>query len=243
MAAGSIRQAGSKGVRGVTSIVDTKGLRLLSTRMSRLQSTLQPSQQERLVMEIELFNCKRHAGNLRITKRGCGEQWKRARVAAKEEEIYACKACPIGARNAGVSEDRVSALVEAEIVNADKTCIRCENTGRRLLHGAICVSCFNRMAEFVRGRNGKGTLPTKCRPLFKYTAHVNFRDRSADVTAVTESMAQFIALVLRHSPDAEIRWPTVATDVIKPFQRTVSKVIPRPFFLEQEFRTHDPRQL
>jgi hypothetical protein len=54
----------------------------------------------------------------------------------------------------------------------------CGATGQRLIHDIICVSCYNRIAEALRGRNARGKPPTKWRPVvlsdMKFVRHGHF---------------------------------------------------------------------
>lgn len=38
-------------------------------------------------------------------------------------------------------------------------CLRCGHGGARLVGGRVCISCYNRGQEYLRGSNGKGTAP------------------------------------------------------------------------------------
>jgi hypothetical protein len=67
-----------------------------------------------------------------------------------------CRACPVGAAHAGESVTYFSPLYGKSI------CCRCGRGSMRrlILNRRLCVSCFNRQNEFVRGRNAKGNTPT-----------------------------------------------------------------------------------
>src|SRR5258708_28475715 len=78
----------------------------------------------------------------------------------------ACVDCPTGRQHA----DALSLGKQAE--DAPTSCVRCGRSGRcrgerlvgrfRLVRGnTLCVSCYNREREFVRGRNAKGAPPVK----------------------------------------------------------------------------------
>ena len=111
--------------------------------------------------EIETFTCPNHIGELRITATTCASMWLRARREAKESwhRLAPCVGCQIGAANAGASAPaRPSPTVSGP------SCVRCGQGGRRLVLGkSLCVSCFNRQAEYRAGRNARGG-PTRDHP-------------------------------------------------------------------------------
>lgn len=102
----------------------------------------------------------------------CAGRWKQAKSAGDSVQFMACKGCPIGRCHAGegdplkaVRKSGTKRAVVAVTENAGRCC-RCGRGGMRLIGskskagvGLICVSCWNREAEYRRGRNAKGTPP------------------------------------------------------------------------------------
>lgn len=80
-----------------------------------------------------------------------------------ERRNESCVQCAIGRHHAGELGMRVHRAKPTGF------CIRCERrTTRRMLEHGICISCYNRQREVLRGRNGKGVRPL----LQLYTADV-----------------------------------------------------------------------
>lgn len=102
------------------------------------------------------FQCDRL--RMRLTTTSCAGFWRAAQKLPRDSgrNIVNCKGCPVGAANAGqpIAQSRV-AWTEAD----GGTCIRCWKTGRKMVSGRICVSCYNRQLEVVKGRNRKGSRP------------------------------------------------------------------------------------
>ena len=104
---------------------------------------------------MNLFDCPRLAGNLRITEIGCANNWRRARRehADRGHPLYECRGCAIGAGHAGEPQERDAAALEG-------VCVRCNRQSTRLLKGAaICVSCYNREREVRIGKDRRGNRP------------------------------------------------------------------------------------
>ncbi len=73
------------------------------------------------------------------------------------EQFAKCRGCAIGAAHAGEAAVSYSVLYGSRHI-----CPRCgRGTGRRLIGGSRCISCYNRELEVRRGRNAKGTAPRK----------------------------------------------------------------------------------
>jgi hypothetical protein len=102
------------------------------------------------------FDCTRlHAG---LTTSACADMWRQANE-GRSERYTACRACPVGATHAGVSNASRSPIRGALV------CARCARGATRLIHSHLCVSCFNREREIIKGRNARGVAPTKLAPL------------------------------------------------------------------------------
>lgn len=101
---------------------------------------------------LPLFHCARHACDLSVS--ACAHN----HVAAR---MFACSGCAVGRQHAvaaGLLSARAAPVRSA--LDAARCC-RCMRSASRLVHGKLCVSCFNREREFIRGRNAKGTALQK----------------------------------------------------------------------------------
>ena len=105
--------------------------------------------------QLKLFECK--ARQARLTKRGCQGQWEKAQADKPEpwQSLWHCRSCPVGAANAGLVQPK----------HADealsKLCPRCGRLTERMIKGRLCISCYNRAREVVRGKNCKGNAPVR----------------------------------------------------------------------------------
>lgn len=102
------------------------------------------------------FDCTRLHANL--TTVACTAMWRSANE-QRSERYTACRSCFVGATHAGVSNATRSPISCALV------CARCARGATRLIHGNLCVSCYNRERELIRGRNARGMVPTKLAPL------------------------------------------------------------------------------
>ena len=104
-----------------------------------------------------MFTCERM--NTRLTVKGCARMFIAAQDPANKpkpwESRSACMTCLTGARNAGRAISPVAEQVQA----LSKVCPRCLRPTDRLIHKRLCVSCYNRQGEVVKGRNAKGGSP------------------------------------------------------------------------------------
>ena len=101
---------------------------------------------------VPFFDCVRlHAS---LTTVHCAEMWRLANE-GRSERHSACRACPIGAAHAGVSNASRSPIRGALV------CSRCGRGSTRLVRANLCVSCYNRERECVKGRNARGAIPVK----------------------------------------------------------------------------------
>ena len=93
---------------------------------------------------LQLFRC--HAQHMDLSREACASFHLR-------RHTVACARCPIGAHHAG-------RRAPAETATRNE-CVRCQRQdgARRLIHGRICVSCFNRQGEVIRGYDRKGNVP------------------------------------------------------------------------------------
>jgi hypothetical protein len=104
----------------------------------------------------EIFRCTPWRANLSIP--ACADRWTRAQTARGDlaDELRLCMGCRIGAAHAG------ERFVERSPNYLSNRCARCRHgSGRRLIGGKLCLSCYNRELEWLKGKNGKGTIPHK----------------------------------------------------------------------------------
>jgi len=105
---------------------------------------------------VEMFTCPRMPGGLRLSPASCASSYQRGKKAEKWETAHLCQGCDIGAQHAG---EVVAKIVERPM----HRCRACGAQSYRLVHGIICVSCFNRLAEALKGKNARGKMPLKWR--------------------------------------------------------------------------------
>ena len=115
-------------------------------------------------MQMELFTCPSIPGNLRLTAISCSNQWKRSaeKKPGKGEVLFECRGCEIGAKNSG--ESFVSDLRKPSEV--DRICCRCHRHAKNFVYKRLCISCYNRGLEVLKGVNAKGSKPVKHGPVF-----------------------------------------------------------------------------
>jgi hypothetical protein len=133
------------------------------------------------VADLELFTCARNA-TLRLTPQGCATSWRRARALPAAEVATSacamCRGCEVGAGHAGAPE-----ASSQEVRRADRICTRCHRPARKLVYARLCVSCYNREHEVLRGRNARGTYPCRAPAMHAFRATVGL------VGAGTEQVA------------------------------------------------------
>lgn len=127
-------------------------------------------------VEGKYFACARY-GTMSVA--ACVRNFGEAPTVVRSGRLQGCLGCPIGKDHAGPAvvqpEPRPAALVYRAV------CVRCRRSSRsegaRLLgrmrlirNQTICVSCFNREREVLRGANAKGATPKKWNRLFRTTA-------------------------------------------------------------------------
>ena len=114
----------------------------------------------------------------------CAKNWRGAYEDPESPRAHNCRGCPIGASHAGETAASTSPLRGASI------CGRCQRMTERLVYGHLCVSCYNRQAEVLAGKNAKGKKPVKLGKL---------EPRRIRITAGGEP--QYVALPLTTSND------------------------------------------
>ena len=103
--------------------------------------------------ELELINCPKIAGGLRLSRESCANNYRRGKTAEPWDIVHACRGCSIGAQHAG---EAVPAVQEG------RRCCSCGATNpTKLVFGCVCISCYNRILEAFKGSNAKGKEPQK----------------------------------------------------------------------------------
>lgn len=91
---------------------------------------------------MRLLPCVR-VESLRLTAEACRERFDRSRTALPWQSCYLCRSCPRWESQSHQDEKRC--------------CKSCGKIAERMAWQNLCVSCFNRLNELARGRNGRGS--------------------------------------------------------------------------------------
>ena len=138
------------------------------------------------------FTCQQFRATLSVAS--CSGRWKDAQSG---KCFDTCKNCAIGATHSGK---------QVVAKPAQTMCARCGEFVTRLVTGGICLGCYNRYRETVKGRNGKGQPP---RPVDVFwgdfsttkvvTLHdVTLRASSCDSTVLLQHRtASFLEAIVR----------------------------------------------
>lgn len=128
----------------------------------------------------------------------CAGNWRASNESGAGGRLH-CRRCPFGARHAGLADANLSLL------RGTKTCARCHALAPRLIKKHMCVSCANREYEAVKGRNCKGTAPTKLTAEMLARRSVSYLAGGELKTRVVEralDQDELIVAVLRDEPKA-----------------------------------------
>lgn len=106
-----------------------------------------------------MFRCE--ARRATISTSACAGMWTHGAIKNSNERYWLCKGCAIGAKHAGVGDATLSPLYASTI------CARCGCGSTRLIHGHLCVSCYNRSLEYIKGRNARGNAPVTHPTLYR----------------------------------------------------------------------------
>jgi hypothetical protein len=115
-----------------------------------------------------------------MSPQSCARNFKEAPQAFQSGRLGACIACHVGCRHArgdDASGERPARMTNQLATACLRVCLRCRRSGQdagsrligrmRLIRGhSICVSCYNREREVLRGKNAKGAPPKKWAGLF-----------------------------------------------------------------------------
>ena len=129
-----------------------------------------------IVPGLKHFECTRQHAT--ISSRTCAARHSDALANREDERLDICRKCPVGAAHlaeqlpvvdpgaAGSTDpDEVTISTPTLRVSGQscfdnpKRCLRCGVVASRVVGKKLCPSCWNRQAEFVRGRNAKGRVP------------------------------------------------------------------------------------
>lgn len=129
----------------------------------------------------------------------CAARWKLANHEKLPDPMNRCTGCEVGAEHAG------ERLIVVSPIQAHRVCCRCLRSASRLIRGVICVSCFNRELEVIKGRNAKGLPPVKHKPIGPHRIKYRLKDAEKDrrferVVDATEAM---VVMVHKHGTDVQ----------------------------------------
>lgn len=99
----------------------------------------------------KMFRCEKRKASIRLTL--CATMWTEGNRKSCDDRYWLCRGCSIGAQHAGVGDATMSPLYATPI------CGRCGSGATRLIGGHLCVSCYNRSREWIKGRNARGNAP------------------------------------------------------------------------------------
>jgi hypothetical protein len=101
------------------------------------------------------FRCTARQATLSV--KGCAGLFTAAQSAkgVDADRFAPCRGCVIGAGHAGVPVTYFGHLYDTMI------CPRCGNGTTRMIHGRICINCYNREREVRVGKNARGSVPKK----------------------------------------------------------------------------------
>lgn len=95
---------------------------------------------------VRLFRCEVHRADL--TPAACAARFREAKNPFKDD-FSRCRYCPVGAAHAGKPPE----------VKPPSDCVRCGKWAGKLVRGLLCVPCYNRQLEVLRGRDRRGREP------------------------------------------------------------------------------------
>lgn len=95
----------------------------------------------------EYFRCDKLAAE--FTTDSCAKRWQGQQT--RDHIGMPCYRCPIGASHANkaVDHDQYRKF----------ECVRCHQHSHKLVRGLICVSCYNRQQEVLKGQDRRGNPP------------------------------------------------------------------------------------
>jgi hypothetical protein len=140
-----------------------------------------------------MFRCEKRRAIIMLER--CSTMWQEGNRKNCDDRFWLCRGCQIGAKHAGVGDATLSPLYASSI------CARCGTSSMRLIHGHLCVSCYNRAAEYKKGKNARGnapvTHPTLYRISLRYMAGSQVKTKTRDDAA---SSLELVIGALRDEP-------------------------------------------
>lgn len=95
---------------------------------------------------VRLFRCETHLADL--TPAACAGRFRAAKGAFRLD-FSRCRHCQIGAAHAG----------KPAPVKPATDCLRCGKWASKLVRGLLCVPCYNRQQEVLKGQDRRGHPP------------------------------------------------------------------------------------
>jgi len=159
------------------------------------------------------FTCARYGT---MSPEACARNYQSAPDTIRSGRLEACLGCAIGHRHAGGQERAAHVAVApagATSLRAKPACLRCRRSGRerssrligrmRLIREhTICVSCYNREREVLRGKNAKGAPPRKWAGLYftqvSYVKNAQARWRATLTVPVLDRIEAALLMLRRN---------------------------------------------
>lgn len=115
--------------------------------------SMQQAEYRVIVVGQQHFDC----ATLRATldTLNCADRWQRS-MAPDSERYILCRRCPIGRQHHALHFGEQQAALQP--VRA-AVCVRCGRPAVRMVEQTLCPSCWNRGAEWRKGRNARGNVP------------------------------------------------------------------------------------
>jgi len=149
--------------------------------------------------ETRLFRCATHRADL--SPEGCASRHLQARKRGDHDDssgFTLCRTCHIGASHAG--------LERAMPAGPKRECVRCGQWSARLVWRLLCVGCYNRQQEVLKGRDRRGNVPRvhvrlftgkprerrQIDAVFRLTVMVNNRPEEYVAATILEALEQAV---------------------------------------------------
>lgn len=159
----------------------------------------------------KMFRCAPLMATMSVN--ACSLRWRGASNKGAPERLDRCRNCRVGARHAGASDASLSPLHGMSI------CGRCHSGATRLIRGHLCVSCYNREREYVKGRNARGKAP-KLHPMLHHLA-IRYRAGAVVKLLTMPHVVNTTELVIAALRD-------------EPKQVTFCALVPRPAVIQED---------
>lgn len=114
-----------------------------------------------------------------LNTKSCAERWQAAAQGST------CHKCGVGRMHADDHAPAKKRPGRRPVDNEVRACTRCGRSDLRIVKkDAVCVSCFNRQREWVKGRNGRGTPPARFTPLHPVEVAVQHQDGTTELRLI-----------------------------------------------------------